>query len=34
MGITLRDYQEALFRKTEKSFMEGNRRVLIQAPCG
>lgn len=32
--ITLRDYQEALFCKAENAFIEGNRRVLIQAPCG
>ena len=32
--IELRDYQENLFRKAENAFIEGNRRVLIQAPCG
>lgn len=32
--IELRDYQENLFCKTENAFKEGNRRVLIQAPCG
>lgn len=32
--ITLRDYQERLYQKTKKAFAEGNRRVLVVAPCG
>ena len=32
--ITLRDYQQALYEKTRKAFQDGNRRVLVVAPCG
>jgi superfamily II DNA or RNA helicase len=32
--MELRDYQVDLFNKTSKAFKEGNRRVLIVAPCG
>lgn len=32
--INLYDYQADLYSKAQKSFLEGNRRVLIVAPCG
>lgn len=34
MGINLYDYQQDLYNKSQISFMKGNRRVLIVAPCG
>lgn len=34
MGITLRDYQTELYVRAQNSFKEGNRRVLVVAPCG
>ena len=32
--ITLRDYQENLYIKTQNAFRNGSRRVLVVAPCG
>jgi superfamily II DNA or RNA helicase len=32
--ITLRDYQTELLKGTVEAFKEGNRRVLVVAPCG
>ena len=34
MSISLYDYQQELYDKAIQSFREGNRRVLIVAPCG
>lgn len=34
MGITLYDYQKSLYDKSLESFKNGNRRVLVVAPCG
>lgn len=34
MGITLYDYQNDLYVRSQISFKEGNRRVLVVAPCG
>ena len=32
--MILRDYQQDLYDKTKQSFSDGNRRVLVVAPCG
>lgn len=32
--MQLRDYQKDLYAKTQLAFREGNRRVLVQSPCG
>ena len=32
--MKLREYQLDLFLKTQNAFKEGNRRVLVVAPCG
>ena len=34
MGITLYDYQNDLYIRSQHSFKAGNRRVLVVAPCG
>lgn len=34
MGISLYDYQNELYVRSQNSFREGKRRVLIVAPCG
>ena len=34
MMITLRDYQTELLKGAVEAFKEGNRRVLVVAPCG
>lgn len=34
MGVTLYDYQNDLYIRSQNSFKAGNRRVLVVAPCG
>lgn len=34
MAVTLYDYQNDLYVRSQQAFMEGKRRVLVVAPCG